>query len=522
MPTWWRTPARAPASSSRCVPSTRTGPALRGFAFEASRTTSTPASASSSPLPSVRSTRRWEAPAGSSRGGLRLRTSTSPPRAASSATSGAPSVPVPPTTAIFTPRSLEELWLAEELRRGNPDQLALEALLAAVDDPGGVDFADVEVEAQFVRVLLDVLHVGQAGVVLAAQQARGDEWLRGHVDHLVPVGEVEVALGRRHDAERARPLDLPAAEQDEVLGRVDEGVDDPDLGPVSLRDLVHLGVGAALDEEGAWRLAQHLQAVEEVDDQLDPVVLDPLEASVVPHRPLVTGPGRAERDEGDRRHLALKDTRLLTGVFLARPAAGGRVEGEAGAAVDHAFDQAEDRPFEQQRRDQLRVGDLTLLDRGRVLVVDQSPDPLDALPRGEPGGMKRLFAPVGILTGLAAGLPGDEGAETRPARRYLRQGPAAARAASAAAGPRRRPSRRPSPAGRCRAGGRRAGRRRRARRRRSEPRSRPGRSGRSSRSPGLPAARPRPRTGPGRRRGRSARSTGRSPRSRRRRLRTGP
>ena len=84
-----------------------------------------------------------------------------------------------------------------------------------------------------------------------------------------------------------------------MLGRVDEGVDDPDLGPVLLGDLVHLGVGAALDEEGAGSLTQHLQPDKEVGDQLDPVVLDPLEARVFVHRSLVTGAGRAQRDERD-------------------------------------------------------------------------------------------------------------------------------------------------------------------------------------------------------------------------------
>src|SRR5665811_600762 len=197
MPRWWRTPAAAPARSRRCVPSTKTGPASRGLEFEASTTTSTPASASSRPVPSVRSTLRCDAPSGSLRGGLRLSTSTSSPRPARSATIGAPSVPVPPVTAILTPASLCQLRGGVELGRGDADQLAAEALLAAVDDPGGVDFADVEVEPQLVGVLGDVLHVGQAGVVLAAHQALGDERLRGHVDHLLPAGEVDVALGRR-------------------------------------------------------------------------------------------------------------------------------------------------------------------------------------------------------------------------------------------------------------------------------------------------------------------------------------
>ena len=35
----------------------------------------------------------------------------------------------------------------------------------SVDEPGGVDFADVEVEPELVLVLFEVLDVGEAGVV---------------------------------------------------------------------------------------------------------------------------------------------------------------------------------------------------------------------------------------------------------------------------------------------------------------------------------------------------------------------
>jgi len=151
-------------------------------------------------------------------------------------------------------------------------------------------------------VLLDVLHVGEAGVVVAAQQAFGDDRLGGDVDHLVPLREVDVALRGGDDPDRARPLDVTPAENHQVLGRVDEGVDHEDLGPVLLGDLVDQRVGAALDEEGVVAAAQELQPVEEVGDQLELVVLDPLELGVAPHRAFVAGPLRAERDEGDWRH----------------------------------------------------------------------------------------------------------------------------------------------------------------------------------------------------------------------------
>src|ERR1044072_1174095 len=129
---------------------------------------STPASASASPSPVVKSTDRCDAPSGSFRGAVRLSASTSSPRAASAATKGLPRTPVPPTTATFMAGRIlaggsgGRLERAVELRRGDADDLSLEALLLSVDHPGGVDFADVEVESQLVRVLLDMLHVGQA------------------------------------------------------------------------------------------------------------------------------------------------------------------------------------------------------------------------------------------------------------------------------------------------------------------------------------------------------------------------
>jgi len=47
--------------------------------------------------------------------------------------------------------------------------------------------------------------------------------------------------------------------------------------------------------------------------------------------------------------------------------------------VDQAFDQAEDRPLDQQRRDQLRPGEFAVLGLGRLFFVDQPPDPFEDL-----------------------------------------------------------------------------------------------------------------------------------------------
>ena len=116
---------------------------------------------------------------------------------------------------------------------------------------------------------------------------------------------------------------------------------------------------------------------------------------------------------------------------------------------------------------------------------------------------------------LGGDAPGAGGArDVRLRRRPVGAAPARAqlpgRRAAAASGrggsaaPRRRPGRRRSPAGSRPSGLSRAGRRRRQRRRRSAPRWRPGPSGRSSRSRRRAEARWPPRTGRGRRRGRSA------------------
>ncbi len=147
-------------------------------------------------------------------------------------------------------------------------------------------------------MLLGVLHVGEAGVVVAAQQAFTDHGLGDDVDHLLPWREVDVALRRRHDPERPWLLHVPTAQQHQVLGRVEEGVDDEDLFPVALRDLVDLGVGTALDQEGVVATADPLEAVEEVGDELDLVFLDALKPHVFARRPLVAGPLGTQRHQG--------------------------------------------------------------------------------------------------------------------------------------------------------------------------------------------------------------------------------
>src|SRR5215203_592628 len=83
----------------------------------------------------------------------------------------------------------------EELRRWNPDHLSCEPLPGPVDDPGGIDFSDLEVEAELVFVRREVFEVGKAGVVAPGQQLFDDYRLRLHVDNLLPIAAVDVAGG---------------------------------------------------------------------------------------------------------------------------------------------------------------------------------------------------------------------------------------------------------------------------------------------------------------------------------------
>src|SRR5215218_414584 len=71
--------------------------------------------------------------------------------------------------------------------------------------------------------------------------------------------------------------------------------------------------------------------------------------------------------------------------LLARPGAGQFRERGAGPMVDQAFDEAEDRPLDEQRRDQLRPGEFAVLGLRRLLFVDQAPDLFEDLLAGDSG-----------------------------------------------------------------------------------------------------------------------------------------
>lgn len=57
-------------------------------------------------------------------------------------------------TLVGTAGSFGDLAAGEQLRRGDPDHAPFEALSRPVDDPGGVDFPDLKLQAQVARVLL--------------------------------------------------------------------------------------------------------------------------------------------------------------------------------------------------------------------------------------------------------------------------------------------------------------------------------------------------------------------------------
>jgi len=189
----------------------------------------------------------------------------------------------------------------EQPGRRDPDDLAPEPLPRPVDDPGGVDFADLFDQGELVGVAGEVLEVGEPRLVAAREELFGDDRLRLDVDDLLPVRRVDVAGGRRDQAEGARALDLAATQDREGLGRVDEGVDDEDLRPVALGHLVHERVGAALDQVGVVPATDQLEAVEEVADVGELEVLDALELQVGDRGPLVA---RARRSQGHHRDLA--------------------------------------------------------------------------------------------------------------------------------------------------------------------------------------------------------------------------
>jgi len=194
------------------------------------------------------------------------------------------------------------LRVAEQPRSALADDRASEALVRPVDDPGRVDRAVVLLQAQHVRVFAGVVDVGQPRVVAAGEQVRGHDGLRRLVDDRLPWREVEVAAGRRDDAEALGLGDVSAHEQAKLLGGVDERVDHEHLRVVALRDEVHLHVRAALHQERVRLLADLADRLEQVAHQHDLEAVDPLELEVVAQSILVACAGRSQRDEPRRSH----------------------------------------------------------------------------------------------------------------------------------------------------------------------------------------------------------------------------
>jgi len=108
------------------------------------------------------------------------------------------------------------------------------------------------------------------------------------------------------DGEAVPPPDAPPVVKRVIAAANEiEGIDDEDLGPVALGDLMDLRVSAALDQEGVLLASDPLETVEEVADEFDLVVVDFLEAHVLDDGPLMAGSGRSKGHQRDLPRLVL-------------------------------------------------------------------------------------------------------------------------------------------------------------------------------------------------------------------------
>src|SRR5436305_15113815 len=73
------------------------------------------------------------------------------------------------------------------------------------------------------------------------------------------------------------------------------------------------------------------------------------------------------------------------GCLLAGPRAGEPRKPAAGAVVEEACDDAGDRPLRGERDRELQVAHLAVLGVGRLLLVDEAPEPLEELLAEHPG-----------------------------------------------------------------------------------------------------------------------------------------
>jgi hypothetical protein len=160
-------------------------------------------------------------------------------------------------------------------------------------EPDGVELGHLTAAVEWLRTWEVDYRVSVAGDRPSTRHA--EDWLasRGYEPgstirryvHTAPTTSLEIPSDPV-EIRNLRPLET-------------ERVDHEHLGPVSLGDLVHLRVRAALDQERVVFPTDPLQAVEEISDEFDLEVLDPLEAHVLDRGPLVAGSRRSESHQRD-------------------------------------------------------------------------------------------------------------------------------------------------------------------------------------------------------------------------------
>jgi hypothetical protein len=214
--------------------------------------------------------------------------------------------------------AMAELRFREDLWRTAPNDAVEEA---------GVEYArfgpllaTVFGELPETSVLNVVQGAAEPTAIEDGHLADAVEWLRKwEVDYRVSVAGDRPGTGKAEEWLTARGYEpgatvrryvhtspgscepVPGLVQIRKLEAIDtERVDHEHLGPVPLGDLMDLRVRAALDQERVVFPADPLQPVEEIADQFDLEVLNPLESHVLDRGPLVAG---SRRPEGHKRDL---------------------------------------------------------------------------------------------------------------------------------------------------------------------------------------------------------------------------
>jgi hypothetical protein len=171
----------------------------------------------------------------------------------------------------------------------------------------------------------------ESGAVEDGHLAAAIEWVRQReVDYLVSANldrpgnaRAEIWLTERgyergatvrrflHPGTEAVRVNSEPLEIHELTSLETESVDDKHLGPIALGDFVDQRMGAALDQVGIGLASDPLQTFEEVTDELDLEIFDPLECHVLDRGPLVASPCRSEGHQRDLLPILSRWLRLV-------------------------------------------------------------------------------------------------------------------------------------------------------------------------------------------------------------------